>query len=272
MVNIMKAAGKLSDLLRKWPAGTVATQSWLSKNNIYYQLAEKYIKGGWLEKVGNAAFKRAGDKVDWRGVVYAVQHSGDKPIHVGGITALDLRGLSHFIYKGKPKLQLFNTDQKHSRRLLPKWLVEYLVDEVHITYIRNRLFTTDIGLIDFSCHSFEIKVSSIERALLEAISLVPGNISFEHAYYLMLGKHTLRANLLQQLLKECTSYQTKRVFLYLAKRCELSFLQNLNISDLNLGNGKRKVAGEGELEYDSALELEVPKLKLDTDNDMEILF
>jgi hypothetical protein len=99
--------GKLNEVLQSWPSGTVAVQTWFDQKKIVRQLSQKYVKGGWVEKIGPGAYIRAGDKVDWRGGVYALQQGLGLPIHVGGKTALELMGRSHFVPLGNPVINLY---------------------------------------------------------------------------------------------------------------------------------------------------------------------
>jgi hypothetical protein len=81
--------------------------------------------------------------------------------------------------------------------------------------------------------------------MLEMCSQVPGCHSFEAAGHLMESLLALRAGHLQDLLETCTSIKAKRVFLYLADRYNMPWLDKLKIKNINLGSGKRQVADKG---------------------------
>jgi len=251
--------GKLNEILRNWPSGTVAVQPWLEQQQIVRQLSQKYAKGGWIEKIGAGAYIRAGDNVDWRGGIYALQQALALPIHVGGKTALELMGRSHFVPLGNPTINLY-THGIHPERHLPKWLSQYFKDQV-FHYIPTVLFTEKVGLQALDCSTFQISVSSIERALFEILALVPKRMSFDHAFLLFQGQETLRVDLIQTLLQDCQSQVLKRLFLYLAKQNNLPWVERLNIKLIDLGQGKRKV-GLGDY-YDPEFKLYVPKIKVD---------
>ena len=57
------ARSKLNELLMHWPKGTVAVQHWLREQGIPRQLAERYRSSNWMERIGQGAYTRAGDKV-----------------------------------------------------------------------------------------------------------------------------------------------------------------------------------------------------------------
>ena len=92
---------KLNTLLKTWPNGTVGTQVWLEQQEIYPQLSNKYVTNGWLEKIGHGAFVKAGDHVDLLGGMYALQKELNLLVHLGGKTALEFLGSSHFVPQKK---------------------------------------------------------------------------------------------------------------------------------------------------------------------------
>lgn len=255
--------GKLSDVLKNWPSGTVVAQSWFEQRQIGRQLAHKYVKGGWIEKIGHGAYIKAGETVDWLGGIYALQHQLELPIHVGGKTALELMGRAHFVPLGKNRVLNLYNHGLYPNRHLPRWFLEYFKDHT-FNYNPSILFGDKIGLEDWDCGAFQITISSTERALLEILAWIPKKVSFEHGLLLLQGKDTLRVDLLQELLQNCRSQVTKRLFLYLSKRCQLPWLERLNIEVLALGEDKRKI-GDGE-HYDPEFKLFVPKLSIDDEN------
>lgn len=257
----MSSKHKLKDLLQYWPGNTLAVTPWLEKQQISLQLTRHYLKSGWIEKVGNGVYKRKGDRVDWRGAVFALQQGLELKVHVGGITALELIGESHFVSLAKQRLCLFNNGSEHPRRLLPKWLIEHFSDSCLIEYYRRCLFKSEVGLQNLNCGNFEIRISSRERALLEILSLVPQKISFEHAALLFQGKATLRPDLVQVLLGACLSQQTNRLFVHLARKNQYDFIQHLNLRQIDFGHGRRVIKA-GKV-FDSALNLYLPILNSD---------
>src|SRR6267142_6297955 len=113
---------KINQLLRVWPVGTVATTPWLSHKGIYQQLAYEYERSGWLQHLGSGAYIRSGDEVEWPGGVYALQKQLALPVHVGGKTALELKGLGHFVAAGEgTKVYLFASSGKR----LPSWFLRH---------------------------------------------------------------------------------------------------------------------------------------------------
>jgi len=249
---------KLKNLLSHWPANTIAVSPWLLDRGISPQLVKRYLENGWIQALAHGAYIKKGDHFNWQSGIYALQEGLNLKIHVGGLTALDILGESHFISQAKFHLHLFNSGAFYLRRLLPKWLSSALKQECLIHYHRTVLFKVEQGLQDYDCGNFKILISSRERALLEILSLVPKKMSFDHVVLLFQGKSTLRVDVLQTLLEASSSQQTNRLFLYLAKHYNYPFLAELNLKTISLGKGKR-IIGEGSV-FDDTLNLYVPKI------------
>lgn len=81
-----------------------------------------YRRGAWLKRIGQGAFVRFDEEVDWMGGLYALQEQMGLPIHAGGKTALYLKGYAHFLPMGKrPPVYLFGTNETK----LPAWFREH---------------------------------------------------------------------------------------------------------------------------------------------------
>lgn len=255
-----ESGGKINRLLKAWPPGTVAVLPWLRQHGIYQQLADQYVRSGWLQRLGRGAYVRAGDKVDWSGALYALQQLGLQ-VHVGAQTALELLGRAHFLAAGAgSRVVLFGRPGVR----LPAWFRE--CDwSAPVVYFTAKLFEPDEGL-NVTEHAFGgygrggygqgaygmggyvIRLSAAERAMLEVCSRVPQSGSYEEALYLMENLATLRPHRLQALLERCTSVKTKRLFLHLADRCGHAWVGKLELGKVNLGKGKRMLIKGGKLD------------------------
>ena len=109
---------KINQVLQEWPKNTVATQPWFTLLGVSSKLAYWHVGSGWLDRFGIGAYTRSGDHVEWQGGIYALQTQLDKTVHVGGQTALELQGLSHFVPIGKHKKILLISDLQER---LPTW-------------------------------------------------------------------------------------------------------------------------------------------------------
>ena len=257
---------KICQLLSAWPAGVVGVQPWLESRQIYRQLSNHYVNSGWLTKIGSGAYVRSGEKGTWQGGMYALQQGLELPIHIGGLTSIELLGRAHFIPMGAHTRLYIFAHSKHVPRYLPKWFLE--LEQVTTNYIPTELFISNIGLIDLNCGTFKIQISSMERALFELLSLVPDKTTFDHACLLIQYQNLLRADVVQQLLQECRSQTLKRLFLHLARKFELDCLPQLNLKNIDLGRGVRHIGG-GQV-YDPELKLYVPMVDDDIENNVEV--
>jgi len=246
----------INQLLKKWPHGTVALQSWLSEHKVSKDLASHYVSAQWLERIGKSAFIIAGDNVDWMGGLYAIQQHAGLQIHIGARTALEMQGHAHFLpMQGSRVVWLFKPASEV--RNLPQWLTEHFCSQVKITFRKRKLFTdNELGLTKKKFATYSITISSRERAMMEYLDLVPNLESYSQAIYLMEGLNTLRPQVVQALLESCHSIKVKRLFMFLAEQENHPWLTRLNLSNVNFGKGKRVIGPGGK--FNAKYNLVVP--------------
>jgi len=246
---------KLNRLLREWPRGTVAVQTWLTEQGVSRQLAEAYRKTGWLERFARGVYVRADDQVDWMGAVHALQHQLGLTVHPAAKTALQMQGLSHFLAVGTGgPVTLFGAPQEK----LPGWFCHHDWG-ARVRYTATNLLPTsrEQGLTQRDAGTFTLTVSAPERAALELLHLVPHRESYEEARMLFEGLTTLRPKLVQQLLEECRSVKVKRLFLHIAEACGLPWVDKLDVGRVDLGRGKRVIVKGGR--FDAKYQITVPE-------------
>ena len=250
---------KINKLLQAWPRGTVAVHAWLGSHGISRKLAAQYRRRGWIDSIGQGAFVRRGDKVEWPGAVYALQKEAGKRIHPGGRTALELHGLAHFLrLSRRAPVYLYGPPGVR----LPRWVRAH--DWGHpIKYSATGLFPQDQSLTARSFGDFSIEVASPERAVLEYLDGFPDDASFEEARELVDALNTPRPEVLQYLLEICTSVKVKRMFLYLADRGEHPWRAKLKDKRIKLGSGKRSLVSDGK--FDPRYLITVPAEPSDTE-------
>ncbi len=248
--------GKLRQIFKQWPRGTVAAQPWLESQGVYRQLARTYLRSSWVERVGRGAYKLAGDRVSWTGGLYAIQRHLELPIHAGARTALEFQGYAHFLPIGKgTTVWLFGNPGTR----LPAWFQSYGWD-VRVRYVAMDLFPANrlAGLTEKDMEgSYSIRLSSPERAMMEVLALVPQESDFEGAQLLMEGLATLRPALVQELLESCRSVKVKRLFMHLAEKSGHPWIEELDRAKINFGKGKRVVVAGGR--FDSKYGITVPR-------------
>ncbi|GJL56609.1 MAG: hypothetical protein NPIRA02_37410 [Nitrospirales bacterium] len=236
---------KINQILKKWPHSTVAVLSWLEKQGAYQQLMREYEKTSWVRRVGRGAYVREGEQVEWTGGLYALQEQLGLPIHIGGKTALSFQGYAHFFPMGKNiTVTLFGFPNVK----LPLWFKEYRW-EVKIRYTTTNLFMSrdKHGLTQKDMGSYDVRLSTPERAVMEMLYEVPQRESYEEAKLIMEGLTTLRPRLVQALLEDCMSVKVKRLFMVLAETCKYAWVKKLDLSQVAFGKGKRMLVKGGRL-------------------------
>lgn len=243
---------KLKHLLQNWPQGIVATDSWLHTLGIDKALKWSFQKSDWVKSIGYGAVIRSEDFVDWKGAVFALQKQLNIPIHVGGKTALEIQGYGHFVKFKESKVYLYASSGAH----LPKWFLNYDWG-VNLKIANTNFLAAQVGLRPEKFKSFELIISSPERALLELLYQVPKNQSLEESYLIMQGLVGLRPAVLQALLENCNNIKVKRLVLFLGEYLNHPWIKRLDIAKINLGKGARQIIKEGY--YDQKYKITVPK-------------
>jgi hypothetical protein len=168
------------------------------------------------------------------------------PVHVGGVTALQLQGYGHYIAPKLNKCHLYT-----SKKLkLPKWFRSYGW-EVEITLHMSSLFgSTKLGKKELVRNQIPIEIAASERAILEMLSHVSSEASFMHTWQIMEGLSTLRPDLMQELLEQCKSVKVVRLSLYMAEKNQFQWFKRLKTEKFDLGSGKRSIVKGGKLNKD----------------------
>ena len=242
---------KINQLLKIWPQGSVATSSWLKQQGISKPLQERYRKSGWLESIGRGALKRADDKINWQGGLYALQNRAKLPVHAGGLTSVSIQGSGHFI-RFKEKIQLFSDN----KTAFPKWFLNYQWDE-EIQLCRTSFLPGEIALKKYDNGHFEIYISTLERAILECLYLAPKHMDTVECYYIMEGLVGLRPDVLQELLEQCKSVKVKRLFFYMAEKANHVWLKYIDTQNISFGSGKRNLVKGGQ--YNAKYKITLPR-------------
>ena len=260
---------KLNRLQRLLPTGLVVTAAWLNKHNYSSALLRKYVANGWLEQPARGIYRRPAGELLWQHVVISLQSLLETPVFVGGRTALEQQGLSHYVYQSSPReVHLYFAVQP------PGWLKKVVLEENLVLHRTKRLFKStqmlstgtwnserqafletnvtipdNLSLQSWGQWHWPLVMSKPERAVLELIDEVPENESFHQADMLIEGLRTLSPRRMQALLEECTSVKVKRLFLWFAERHQPPWLDELNLEHIDLGSGKRSLAPGGKLDH-----------------------
>ena len=118
---------------------------------------------------------------------------------------------------------------------------------VSIDYQATAFLPAEAGLtgVDVAQKSFSIKVSNAARALMECLYMAPEKQDMMECFQLMENLNNLRPDAVQTLLEACRSVKVKRLFLYMAERAKHDWFAHLNVAQIDLGRGKRRIASNG---------------------------
>jgi hypothetical protein len=202
----------------------------LAQRGISADLAVHYAKAGWLVRLAHGVYGRAGDSLALLPCLRFLEQKA-VGLHVGGKTALDWYGIRQYVSR-RPVTQLYGWNASK----LPEWFTEQFPADYH----RKRLFkeepTAPLYVTSFERQSDAPRVSEPERALLEVLSDVGVRQPLQEARELTQSTHTLRANVLMELLRLCVSIKTVRLCLNLGKELDLPWSSKLDPTELPLGS------------------------------------
>ena len=241
------------------PLDLIATKSWLEAQGFSLHFLDNAVRNHTLLPLVAGVYVRQEMRLSWKGIVTSLQIMSDLAIHLGGLSALELEGLGHYLSIGNmPRIHLY------SDAPLPRWLNRIDIPaqfEWHGTrrlwpntvmqdskYLRQDNWLASCPPLHYSCP---------EKAVLELLADVPKKISFEHADQLMQGMSNLSPRKLDALLKACDSIKVKRLFLWLAEKHQHAWFKHLAPEQYELGTGKRLIAKGGRLE--PTWQITVPK-------------
>lgn len=226
-----------SEILKKalfsLPQGMPISMWHLKEFGISRQLAYRYVQHGWLTQLGHGYYLRPGDKLTETGSVASLQANG-VTVHIGGKSALALKGFFHYLSMGGETLTLFG----HGVRNLPQWFQQ----QFKVSLSNSRLFGEPeepagrYGVSRLSQTADAPFVSEPERAVLELLDLVPKQQTLEEARQIMEGLQSLRSKKMQELLTHCKKIKAKRLFWQLAGELHLPVLAKIDATQIDFGS------------------------------------
>lgn len=238
---------------------------------------EQITRGLYRRKPGQKGFQQLMSKLTWQQVVVSLQTVLLRdPLYVGGLSALELHGLAHFINQGPGTVHLYGP------KAPPSWIHKLPLPEkfryhndkvlfrnapIHHGLTSQKWTENREGFMDvveehhvsspFGPRDWPLTLSTPERAVLEFLGELPERESFEHVDQVFEGLTTLVPRRLDQLLKDCGSIKVKRLFFFYASRHTHAWTKQIRLENYELGSGKRVIARNGRL--DSQFKITVPK-------------
>lgn len=259
-------SSKLNWLLQNTLPGSLVLQAWLTQHDISPQLAQKYVKSGWLKKVRSGVYYRPGKKPEWHNAVECLTNQLELPVHLAGLTSLTHQGKSHYLQLHEKSIWL----QVPPKTRLPQWFKAFpnnaFIEPPQWLFVTSNKLLKDepSDLIVVKVNNARLKASRPELAALELLNAVPTHISFEHAAEVFQGLTSLSPRKVQSLLNRSQSIKANRLFLFLANYYQLPWASRIDETHIKLGSGKRQVVAGGVFDHD--YQVTVPELFMAKDN------
>lgn len=256
-----KKEDRLKSLLQEVPPGFLVDSRWLATREIHRSSVHDYARRGWLEHVAHGLYRRPMQPEaaaregaqDWRILVLSLQRVMGYPIHVGGMTALQQRGYTHYLRLGGNEPVFLYGER------IPAW-IKKVPTNAHLSLRSLKLFAdTTLGVDDEQSAESQtlsgmapwwnwlLRTSSPERAILEALDELPDHDSFHALDVVFESLTTLRPRKLAALLAQCASVKVKRLFFVFADRHAHAWRKHLDPETVALGKGDRSLVKGGKL-------------------------
>jgi hypothetical protein len=195
-------------------------------------LAVHYARAGWLRRLARGVYTRPGEPLQLHPSLVVLQRQ-IAGLHVGGKTALEWYGVRQYVSQ-QSVLHLYGW----ATARLPEWFVRHFPSEYH----RKRLFKEHpesmLGVGPFENRGDAPLVSMPERAFLELLDEVGVRQPLQEAREIAEGTYNLRADVLMDLLRHCTSVKTVRLCLMLARELSLPWGGKLDVDRLPKGSAR----------------------------------
>ena len=256
MSNLRKP--RLKNLLDKVPPGFIVDTPWLRAQGIHPKSIHDYVSRGWLERIVRGVYRRplpegaqSVPENAWAIPLLSLQWIMNYETYLGGESALDLAGHVHYLNLGEVR-------RVHFYGFVPSWLKRLPVQK-HFALHRDKLFDGDsIGIANagpnaqgtghaLSVWHWPVRVSSPERAILEALDELPNRESFSNLDKIFEGLTTLRPKQLMTLLTRCRSVKVRRLFFVFSDRHRHPWSRHLDVSKVDLGSGPRALMNGGKI-------------------------
>jgi hypothetical protein len=234
---------KINELISAWPKDSIITTSALIKSGISNELINRYLKSGWIERIGKGAYKLSGAEPNLFSAVKAMRELNSKNIRIGGISAI-------LIHSNRYDIEKFDFEPVHlfrrKKETLPEWFLSYKWKE---SFIYNSIgfldIDTDCFLDDTSCNGITLKISSPELAVLEMSALINSEQAFYEVYEATERMEKVSSGKIQRLLESSSSVKVNRLVLFMIEENQNKIFKELELSKVMLGSGKRSIVKGG---------------------------
>jgi hypothetical protein len=235
----------LNRLVTVLPEGLPVTSLWLQENiGSSRQLVQVYVKNNWLDNPCRGVYVRKLSAMTWQSVALSIQQVCKLNCYPAGITALQILGFTQYLQLGATTQVILRGADRP-----PSWLSKLELLTL-FQYQGRQLFADNtVGFTEYPLLGYadSLKISGIERALLELLADVVDESSFTAAYELFEGMTSMRPQIVKQLLADCQNIKVKRLLFLMLDKADHQWGRKLNPSAYDLGSGKRHIVSGGKL-------------------------
>jgi hypothetical protein len=268
---------KINQLVSQLPEGLLVDAAWLESKGYSRALRSHYVSAGWLNQPTRGVYRRGHGPLGWEFVVVSLQTLLGLPLVVGGRTALQVQGFSHYLAQEVREVHLYGSVP------LPTWVGKLPLKVTFRHHNSERLFANEpvtrgltsaafdlesargwsadsihgVRDITWGSWNWPLTLSTPERSYLELLDELPSRETFHQADVVMEGLANLSPRRLAKLLADCRSVKVKRLFFFFADRHQHAWRRQLDPKDFDLGSGKRVLAKGGRL--DARYQITVPE-------------
>src|SRR5712692_5877307 len=223
---------KLNTVYTGLPAGSPITSAQLAAMGISADLAVHYARSGWLKRLARGVYTRPGETLLLHPSLVALERQ-IAGLHVGGKTALEWYGVRYYVSQ-QAVLHLYGWVTAS----LPGWFVQHFPADYHRKRLVDETPEKMLGVNRFENRDGAPLVSTPERALLELLGYLGVRQPLQEAKEIAEGAYSLRAEILMDLLKRCTSVKTVRLCLSLGRELSLPWAGKLDAAALPKGSAR----------------------------------
>lgn len=241
-------ASKIKNIIEQTPNGGVLFSSWLSANGLSRSEQANYVKTGWLSRLCPGVYNISTQTPRLYPSLQSMSVQSDFKYHIGALTALELKGFSHYGQLGKQKAYVYASE---------KWpqCLDKVAWDITPVRVKSNVYR-DLGLASMSVDGVDVTISSPERAIFEFLDMIPESANPMDVFYIMEMLTTLRPRMINKLLAQA-SIKTRRLFLYMAEKAKHPWLEEISLDGVSLGSGDRSITPGGV--YDRKYKIVIPK-------------
>ena len=259
---------ELKSLIHGVPSGLLVDDSWLEREGHSPVLVNHCVRDGWLENPTQGVYRMPGGNLMWEQVVISLQSMMRIPVAVGGLTALQMNDFSENYVDSRElrEVRLYGHDSlpdwvfkipcevrfifHDARRLFPDQAPCQEPLDLHSgmegmrNYVQNVMSKTGLRHRPWMENDWPIKVSTQERAVVEALDESSNPEAVSAAEIFIEGAHLFNTENMNGVLDRCANARVKKRFLTLARRHNHGWFEDIDTGANGSRNGGKQATAK----------------------------